>query len=36
LAFLTMAAGHDVGLAHKPVTPSQLGRVLDQQLQAAA
>jgi PAS domain S-box-containing protein len=36
LAFLRTAAGHNVGLAHKPVTPSQLGRVLDQQLQAAA
>jgi two-component system, sensor histidine kinase len=36
LAFLPMAAGHNVGIAHKPVTPSQLGRVLDHQLQAAA
>jgi PAS domain S-box-containing protein len=35
LAFLSTAAGHDVGLAHKPVTPHQLGRVLAQQLQAA-
>jgi PAS domain S-box-containing protein len=36
LAFLPTAAGHDVGIAHKPVTPHQLGRVLAQQLQAAA
>jgi PAS domain S-box-containing protein len=34
--FLRMVAGHDLGIAHKPVTPFQLGRVLDQQLQAAA
>jgi CheY-like chemotaxis protein len=35
LAFLPTAAGHDVGIAHKPVTPRQLGRVLHQQLHAA-
>jgi two-component system, sensor histidine kinase len=32
LQFLRTAAGHDLGIAHKPVTPRQLGRVLDQQL----
>jgi CheY-like chemotaxis protein len=35
LAFLPTAAGNDVGIAHKPVTPRQLGRVLHQQLHAA-
>jgi hypothetical protein len=30
----TAATGHDLSIAHKPVTPHQLGRVLDQQLQA--
>ena len=34
--FLRECTGHDVGIAHKPVMPSQLGRVLDQQLNAAA
>ena len=36
LKFLRECAGHDVGIAHKPVMPSQLGRALDQQLNAAA
>jgi PAS domain S-box-containing protein len=35
LNFLRTAAGDGVGIAHKPVTPRQLGHVLDQQLQAA-
>ena len=30
------AAAHGLGIAHKPVTPSQLGRVLAQQLNPAA
>jgi CheY-like chemotaxis protein len=34
--FLRECTGHDVGIAHKPVMPSQLGRALDQQLNAAA
>jgi len=34
--FLRECTGHDVGIAHKPVLPSQLGRMLDQQLNAAA
>ena len=34
--FLRECIGHDVGIAHKPVMPSQLGRALDQQLNAAA
>jgi CheY-like chemotaxis protein len=34
--FLRECTGHGVGIAHKPVMPSQLGRVLDQQLHAAA
>jgi PAS domain S-box-containing protein len=34
LAFLPTAAGHDMGIAHKPVTPRQLSRVLSQQLHA--
>jgi hypothetical protein len=33
--FIPMAAGQDVGIAHKPVTPRDLGRVLDQQFKAA-
>jgi CheY-like chemotaxis protein len=33
--FLRECAGHDVGIAHKPITPSQLGRALNQQLNAA-
>jgi PAS domain S-box-containing protein len=36
LEFQRAAAGQGLGIAHKPVTPRQLGRVLDQQLQAAA
>ncbi len=36
LEFQRTAAGHGLGIAHKPVTPGQLGRVLDQQLNAAA
>jgi hypothetical protein len=36
LRFLRECAGYDLGIAHKPVMPSQLGRVLDQQLNAAA
>jgi two-component system, sensor histidine kinase len=36
LKFLRECTGHDVGIAHKPVMPSQLGRALDQQLNAAA
>jgi two-component system, sensor histidine kinase len=36
LQFLRTAGGHDLGIAHKPVTPRQLGRVLNQQLNAAA
>ena len=36
LEFQRTAAAHGLGIAHKPVTPSQLGRVLDQQLNAAA
>ena len=35
LEFQRMAAAHGLGIAHKPVTPSQLGRMLDQQLNAA-
>jgi two-component system, sensor histidine kinase len=34
--FLRECTGHEVGIAHKPVMPSQLGRALDQQLNAAA
>jgi len=34
--FLRECTGHDVGIAHKPVMPSQLGRALDQQLNTAA
>jgi PAS domain S-box-containing protein len=34
--FLRECTGHDLGIAHKPVMPSQLGRALDQQLNAAA
>jgi len=34
LRFLRECAGHDLGIAHKPVMPSQLGRALDQQLNA--
>jgi signal transduction histidine kinase len=34
--FLRECTGHDVGIAHKPVMPSQFGRALDQQLNAAA
>jgi two-component system, sensor histidine kinase len=34
--FLRECTGHDVGIAHKPVMPAQLGRALDQQLNAAA
>jgi CheY-like chemotaxis protein len=36
LEFQRTAAGHGLGIAHKPVTPGQLGRVLEQQLNAAA
>jgi hypothetical protein len=36
LQFLRECAGHDVGIAHKPVMPSQFGRALGQQLNAAA
>jgi|tagenome__1003787_1003787.scaffolds.fasta_scaffold20912779_2 PAS domain S-box-containing protein len=36
LRFLRECEGHDLGIAHKPVMPSQLSRVLDQQLNAAA
>ena len=36
LKFLSDCASHDLGIAHKPVMPSQLGRALDQQLNAAA
>ena len=36
LEFQRTAASNGLGIAHKPVTPSQLGRVLDQQLNAAA
>jgi two-component system, sensor histidine kinase len=36
LRFLHECAGHDLGIAHKPVMPLQLGRALDQQLNAAA
>jgi two-component system, sensor histidine kinase len=35
LEFQRMVAAHGLGIAHKPVTPSQLGRMLDQQLKAA-
>ena len=35
LKFLRECTGHDVGIAHKPVMPSQLGRALDQQLNTA-
>jgi len=34
--FLRECTGHDVGIAHKPVMPSQLSHALDQQLNAAA
>ena len=36
LKFLRECTGHDVGIAHKPVMPAQLGRALDEQLNAAA
>jgi two-component system, sensor histidine kinase len=36
LEFQRSAAAHGLGIAHKPVTPNQLGRVLAQQLNAAA
>jgi CheY-like chemotaxis protein len=36
LEFQRTAAAHGLGIAHKPVTPSQLGRVLAQQLNATA
>jgi DNA-binding NtrC family response regulator len=36
LRFLRDCAGHNLGIAHKPVMPSQLGRALDQQINAAA
>jgi len=36
LKFQRECAGHDVGIAHKPVMPLQLNRALDQQLNAAA
>jgi DNA-binding NtrC family response regulator len=36
LKFLRECTGHDVGIAHKPVMPSQLDRALDQQLNTAA
>jgi CheY-like chemotaxis protein len=36
LQFLHTAAGHDLGIAHKPVTPRQLSRVLDRHLNAVA
>jgi len=36
LKFLRECTGHDLGIAHKRVMPSQLGRALDQQLNAAA
>jgi PAS domain S-box-containing protein len=36
LEFQRTAAAHGLGIAHKPVTPNQLGRVLAQQLNAAA
>jgi PAS domain S-box-containing protein len=35
LEFQRTAAAYGLGIAHKPVTPSQLGCVLDQQLKAA-
>jgi two-component system, sensor histidine kinase len=35
LEFIRTVAGQDVGIAHKPVTPRDLGRVLDQQFKAA-
>jgi two-component system, sensor histidine kinase len=35
LEFMRTVAGQDVGIAHKPVTPRDLGRVLDQQFKAA-
>jgi PAS domain S-box-containing protein len=35
LEFQRKAAARGLGIAHKPVTPGQLGRVLDQQLTAA-
>jgi CheY-like chemotaxis protein len=34
--FLRECTGHDVGITHKPVMPAQLGRALDQQLNAVA
>ena len=36
LRFLGECAGHGLGIAHKPVMPSQLARALDQQVNAAA
>lgn len=36
LQFLRECACHGLGIAHKPVMPSQLGRALEQQLNAAA
>jgi PAS domain S-box-containing protein len=36
LDFQRTALAHGLGIAHKPVTPSQLGRILAQQLNAAA
>jgi PAS domain S-box-containing protein len=36
LRFLHECAGHGLGIAHKPVMPLQLGRAIDQQLNAAA
>ena len=35
LEFQRTVAAQGMGILHKPVTPSQLGRVLDQQLKAA-
>ena len=36
LEFRRTAAAHSLGIAHKPVTPNQLGRMLAQQFNAAA
>ncbi|UEM24382.1 PAS domain-containing protein (plasmid) [Skermanella mucosa] len=36
LQFLRACADHDLGIAYKPVMPAQLGRALEQQLNAAA
>lgn len=36
LQFLRGCAGQDLGIAHKPVMPAQLGRALEQQLNAVA